>query len=312
LPSTIHVHRLPVLAALAAALALVAAACGSSVKTSTPPAAGNRASNGVAIPADPTRIVSLSPTATEMLFAIGAGHQVVAVDKDSDYPPSVPRTNVDPLHVSGEALARYHPDLVVTSGDSANLPHQLAVLKIPAVVDPAADTLNDTYTQIQGLGVDTGHTAAATNLVTSMRTQIADLQAQAHPKAPGMTYYYELDQTFYTVTSQTFVGQLFTMAGVHNIADSAPDAAGGYPQLSSEAIVHDNPDLIFLADTLCCGQSAATVKARPGWSSIRAVQTGQIVGLNDDIASRWGPRVVDLFRQIVQAVNAAPPPPTGG
>ncbi len=292
-------RKLSVVLAIAGLVAL--AGCGSSSKPASSPTSG-----------PPTRIVSLSPTATEMLYAIGAGPQVVAVDKDSDYPPQVPRTKLDPLNVSAEALATYHPDLVVVSDNSNNLIKQLATLKIRAIDDPSANTLNDTYNQINGLGAATGHPAAAANLVQQMRSSIATTAAQLHPQAKDLTYYWELDQTYYTLTSHTFVGQLMSMAGVHNIADAAPNAAGGYPQLSSEAIVHADPDLIFLSDTLCCGQSEATVKARPGWSTIRAVQTNQVVGLNDDIASRWGPRVVQLFQQIVQAVNAAPAPaPTG-
>jgi iron complex transport system substrate-binding protein len=95
------------------------------------------------------------------------------------------------------------------------------------------------------------------------------------------------------------------MAGLDNIADpaDADGSKGGYPQLSEEFIVKADPDFVFLADTKCCGQSAATVKARSGWAGLTAVKQDQIVALDDDIASRWGPRVVDLFRTIVAATK---------
>jgi iron complex transport system substrate-binding protein len=120
-----------------------------------------------------------------------------------------------------------------------------------------------------------------------------------------MSFYHELDDTYYSVTSSTFIGQLYELVGLRNIADSAKGAGGGYPQLSGEYIIEADPDLIFLADTKCCGQSQATVAARPGWDRIAAVERGNVVPLDDDVASRWGPRVVDLLQRIGRAVVAA-------
>src|SRR5262249_19213198 len=112
-------------------------------------------------------------------------------------------------------------------------------------------------------------------------------------------------QTYYSVTSKTFVGSLFSMLGLKNIADPSGTADTAYPQLSAEVIVKADPDLIFLADTKCCGQSAATVANRAGWSGCSAVRNGRVIALDDDIASRWGPRVVDLLRAITEAVAQA-------
>ncbi|RMH67259.1 MAG: ABC transporter substrate-binding protein, partial [Actinomyces sp.] len=120
-----------------------------------------------------------------------------------------------------------------------------------------------------------------------------------------ITYYHELDDTLYTVTSGTFVGEIYALFGLENVADPA-DADGsafGYPQLSAEYLVDADPDLIFLADTKCCGQSAATVAARPGWDTLTAVREGHVVELDDDIASRWGPRVVDFARAVAAALD---------
>jgi iron complex transport system substrate-binding protein len=93
------------------------------------------------------------------------------------------------------------------------------------------------------------------------------------------------------------------LMGLVNIADGVEEG-NDYPQLSAEIIVEKNPDIIFLADTKCCAQSAETVAARDGWGGLQAVATGSIVALDDDIASRWGPRLVDLVRVVAEAITA--------
>ena len=141
-----------------------------------------------------------------------------------------------------------------------------------------------------------------------MRTEIDKIIQDVPKRDTPLTYYYELDQSFYSVTSKTFVGSILGRMGLENVADAADadGSKGGYPQLSQEVLVQADPDMIFLADTKCCGQSAATVKERQGWSTIAAVKSGQIVELDDDIASRWGPRIVDLVRAMADAVAKVP------
>jgi iron complex transport system substrate-binding protein len=245
----------------------------------------------------PTRVVSLSPTATEMLFAIDAGGQVVAVDDQSNYPPSAPRTKLSGFQPNVEAIAGYRPDLVVFATDTGDLAASLRRLAIPALALPAATRLDDAYAQIQQLGKATGHTAEAERLVTGMRGEIQQIVADAKLDRP-LSYYHELDKNLFSVTSKTFIGQLYGQLGLENIADEADKDGSGYPQLSAEYVVKADPDLIFLADTKCCGQSARTVAARAGWDQVRAVRDGAVVGLDDDVASRWGPRVVDFLRVI--------------
>ncbi|MGH9154628.1 MAG: ABC transporter substrate-binding protein [Acidimicrobiales bacterium] len=261
------------------------------------------------VPGRPVRIVSLAPSTTEMLFAIGAGPQVVAVDDQSNFPPEVPRTDLSGFTPNLEAVAGYTPDLVVVSGDAGGLVAGLGQLRIPTAVFPAAGTLDDTYAQIEQLGAATGQVAEAAGLVARMQTDIAALLAEVPPRPEPLTYYHELDPTFYSVTSRTFIGAVYTAVGLVNIADGAT-GAGDYPRLSSEAIVRADPDLIFLADTRIkpTPQNAGTVAARPGWSTISAVRNGGVVVLDDDIASRWGPRIVDLLRQVIAAVKAVPAP----
>lgn len=256
----------------------------------------------------PERIVSLSPTLTEMLFAIDAGPQVVAVDDQSTYPADVPTSDLSGFKPNAEAVVAKNPDLVVLSDDLNKIVDQLTKLKIPVLLMPSAKVLDDTYKEIDQLGRLTGHQGEATALVESMHTQIDKIVKGVPARSRTLSYYYELDPTYYSVTSKTFIGSIFSLFGLTNIADAAdPDGAkSGYPQLSQEALIKANPDMIFLADTKCCQQSPETVKARTGWSRITAVANGQIVALDDDIASRWGPRVVDLVQSVADAVAKVP------
>ena len=307
-------RRLPALAA-AAALTAACAACGSSQATSSStvspaaaaasfPATVQAANGAVHIGARPTAIISLSPTSTEMLYAIGAGSQVKAVDDDSDYPPQAPMTKLSGFQPNVEAIVAYKPDLVVVAGNAGGLIGRLAAFKIPVLELPAATRLSDVYAQFGELGKATGHLAQAEQESAKVRSQLAQIAAAAPHHTAPLTYYYELDQTYYSVTSATFVGQLLQLLGMKSIADAAKGAAaaGGYPQLSSEFIIKANPDYVILADTLCCRQNAAAVARRPGWSGLTAVKEGHIIALNDDIASRWGPRIVDLLHTVETAI----------
>lgn len=258
---------------------------------------------GVTLPQRPTKIVSLSPSATENLFAVGAGGQVTAADDNSNYPLGAPRSDLSGFKPNAEAIAAKNPDLVILSNDTNNVVASLTRLKIPVYKAPAAVTLDDTYRQITEIGALTGHPAEAAALTQRMRDEIGKLIKDLPQRAKKLTYYYELDPTYYSVTGRTFIGSLFQMAGLVNIADAG---SVDYPQLSAESIVKANPDMIFLADTRCCAQSLETVKRRAGWAAITAVTRNQVYTLDDDIASRWGPRVVDLIRAIVDAVAKVP------
>jgi iron complex transport system substrate-binding protein len=309
----------PVSIVVAFVLALSITACGSyeasddapagnvasrSSEPSSFPVAVEGTSGQVTIDERPERIVSLSPTATEDLFAIGAGEQVIAVDDQSNFPPEAPATELSGFEPNVEAIAGFEPDLVVFATDPGDLGSSLEGLGITALQLDAAPTLEVAYEQIEQLGLATGHTDEAQALVDDMRSEIEGLANTADP-ASGTSFYYELDDTFYSVTSKTFIGQLFALLGLENIADEAGKGGGGYPQLSAEYILASDPDLIFLADTKCCGQSLETVSQRPGWHELSAVTRGHVVPLDDDIASRWGPRIVDLLRQISEAAASA-------
>jgi cobalamin transport system substrate-binding protein len=281
------VHRLTIaLAALAAALAVVSLSAA---------AHRQRAAHHY-----PHRIISLSPTATEDLFAIGAGKRVVAVDQDSNYPRRAPRTGLSGYQPNTEAIAKYHPDLVVISYNPNNLAARLKKLGIKVVNLAAATDLEQAYGEILRLGRLTGHTRGARAVVHSMRTQLAAIVRSVPKSRRHLRVYHELDPTYYSATSQTFIGTIYKLFGFRDIADAAGGTGGGYPQLSAEYIIAKNPQIIVLADTRCCGQSYTTVSGRPGWGSISAVQHHRVVPANDDVASRWGPRIVQFARTVAR------------
>lgn len=258
---------------------------------------------GVVVSARPGAIISLSPTATEILFAIGAGDQVIAVDEYSNYPDAAPMTDLSGFTPNVEALSTYSPDLVVIEFDPGDLTAALDGLGVPTIVQPTATSLEDVYRQITELGEATGNQVAADALVEEMQAEIAGTIAGLPEVEEPLTFYHELDPGLYSVQSTTFIGELYTMLGLADIADAAEGDAAGYPQLSPEFILERDPDLIFLADAKCCGQTAATVLARPGWDELTAASTGGIIELDDDIASRWGPRVVDFLDTVATAIE---------
>jgi iron complex transport system substrate-binding protein len=260
----------------------------------------------------PQAIVSIAPTATEMLFAIGAGDQVIAVDDQSNHPAeaAAKMTDLSGYEPNVEAIAGYEPDLVVASDDTVKA--QLEALGIPVWVGPAATTFEDTYEQLEQLGAATGHVAEAAELVAQMQSDIDEIAASVPPTETPLTVYHELSADGFSANSSTFIGQVYSRLGLQNIADLAEGDHGGYPQLNAESIVTADPDLIFLADTKCCGESLETVAARPGWQGITAVANGDVFEMDDDVASRWGPRVVDYMREVADAVNQAVTAPAGG
>jgi iron complex transport system substrate-binding protein len=265
------------------------------------------ASAATSAAAPPQRIVSLSPTATEDLFALGAGSQVVAVDDQSNYPASAPTTKLSGYTPNAEAIAAYHPDLVVLSADANGVVSALGKLHVPTLLLPPATSLGAAYEQIAKLGAATGHSAGAAALVGKLRRQVARVVASVPKSARGLRFYEELSPDYYSATSETFTGQVLKLLGLEDIADAADRKGSGYPKLSGEFIVAADPDLIVLADTKCCSQTPAKVKARPGWAGISAVKNGGVVGVSDDIASRWGPRIVDFMRAVAARARSLAP-----
>lgn len=307
------VRTASVLLSLVLALAMFATACGSDAEIVGDPAVsaedasavfGAEATDLIALveAGGAQRIVSLSPTATEMLFAIGAGDQVHAADEFSNFPADAPTTpGLSGYQPNIESIAALEPDLVIGQSPIEGL----AALGIAEYVQPAAASFDDIYNQMDEIGVLTGHRQTANEAASVLEAEIAAAQASLPETAEPLTYFHELGTELYSATSGTFIGEVYSLMGMVNIADAYDPDGFLYPQMTEEAIFAEDPDFIFLADTKCCEQSPDTVAARPGWDTLSAVQNGNVVALDDDVASRWGPRIIDFVEAIADGVNAA-------
>jgi iron complex transport system substrate-binding protein len=248
----------------------------------------------------PTKIISLSPSATEILYAVGAGSQILAVDNLSNYPANAPVSEISAFEPSVEAILAKKPDLVLLSIDSTKAPqirNALVKLGIPVLMEKAPATLKDVYAENTLLARVTDRQAGAVKLNASMAKSIKEILAKAK-KSSKIRIFHELDDTYYSVTSNTFIGKVYKDFGAVNIADAAAGADNsGYPQLSAEYLLKSDPQVIFLADAQY-GVTADSVSKRAGWSQISAVKNKKIVELPADIPSRWGPRLVDFYKLI--------------
>jgi iron complex transport system substrate-binding protein len=252
------------------------------------------------IPKKPTKIVSLSPSATEIFYAVGAGSQILAVDSLSNFPANAPVSQISAFEPNVEAILAKKPDLVLLSVDSIKAPQirdALMKFDIPVLMEKAPATLKDVYAENTLLAKVTDRQAGAVKLNASMARSIKNILTKAK-KSAKIRIYHELDDTYYSVTSNTFIGKVYRDFGAINIADAASGAdSSGYPQLSAEYLVKSDPQVIFLADAQY-GVTADSVSKRAGWSQISAVKNSKIVELPADIPSRWGPRLVNFYRLI--------------
>jgi iron complex transport system substrate-binding protein len=294
--------------ALLLVLALVAGACGSddakpTITTAAASGVFPVTVRGVEIPAVPERIVSLSATHTEVLFEIGAGPAVVATDVFSDYPATAAATEkVDAFNLNVEAVAALDPDLVVLSFDPGDAVAGFTALGIPALLfaPPGPATFDDVFAEWRDLGAATGRASEAEALVDEVSRELDQIIAAVPDTAVAPTYFIELDSTLFTAGSGTLIDWVFSRIGLQNIADPA---AGPFPQLSAEALVAADPAFYFLADTVCCGETADTVAGRPGFETLTAVTAGRVIELDDSLVSRWGPRLLELVRIVAKEVH---------
>ena len=314
--SLVRGGRTPVgaLALLLALLLALAAACGdegdngAAARTSTPTATAAAAvqypltltdglGRSVTLTSAPQRIASLSPAATEILFAVGAGGQVAAVDKFSDYPPEAKRREqLDAFQPSVEAIAGAQPDLVLVFYDPGNLVDGLTNANLTVFFLDTPTSVEGVLEQIRLLGQATGHRQEGEELAQSMQQGITAIEERLADVAQGPRLFHEVDNQLYTVAPASFVGNLYSILKAQNIAAGSDQA---YPQLSQEAIIEADPEVIILGDA-AGGESPETVMARPGWGSISAVKNDRIYVIDPDIVSRPGPRLVDALETLAQ------------
>ncbi len=245
--------------------------------------------------APPAAIVSLSAAHVEVLYAIGAGDQLVAGDKFSDCPKAASELeHLDSFQPSVEAIAALNPDLVLLAFPDPDLQEALDGVAVPSMLLGIPDSVDGVIDQIELLGGAVGHADEAATLGGAMEQRIEEIvQSLPEVEAPPKVFH-EVDNTLFTVGPGSFVGDLYDILKVENIAEATGEA---FPQMAQEAIIEAAPDVIILADEVA-GESAETVKARPGWDSIPAVQNDRIYAVDPDIVSRPGPRVVEALETL--------------
>ncbi len=296
--------------ALLLALLLTVTACAPRV-TPTPVAADLVFTDGlgrtVNLPAPAQRIVSLTPAGTEMLFAVGAGSQVVGRDTFSDYPAET--ASITDIGGSWgeydlEAITALEPDLVLAS--ALNPPELVASLEdlgLTVYSLPNPTTLEDMFATMELVGTLTGHADEAIALVESLSARVAAVDAAIAPLSYVPTVYYELDATNpaspYTAGPGTFVDLLIGRAGGYNIGGELEDQ---WAPISLEQILVADPGIILLGDT-AYGETPETVAARPGWDVLTAVQNEQVFTFDDNLVSRPGPRLVDGLEALVEILH---------
>jgi iron complex transport system substrate-binding protein len=249
----------------------------------------------VAIKAPPQAIASLSAGATEVLYAIGAGGQIAAVDKTSDCPAStatLPKT--DAFNPSVESISALKPDLVVLFYDPGDLVTSLQGAGLTTILLNTPSSIDQVFQQAALLGQATGHASEASKLVDRMKSRIDAIKKTIPSTVTHPSVYHEIDNTYFTAGPGSFIDDLYQVLGARNIAASTGEA---FPQLSQESIIAANPDVIVLADE-DAGETPAKVQARAGWSSISAVQADRIYTIDPDIVSRPGPRLIDALEML--------------
>lgn len=265
------------------------------------------AGKSITLASKPTKIVSLAPSNTEILFALGLGQQVVGVSNYCDYPAEAKNkkkvVGLD-MRANREEIAQLAPDLVLAAGitnqDDVKALEALQ-LKVFTVGKPmvGAATVEDVIADIESVGRITGTSDKANRIAADMRRRVEAITTVTKT-ASKPTVFFELDATEpskpFTPGPGSFIDGLITMAGGQNIA---ADAKMPWAQLSSEEIVSRNPDLIVLGDAKY-GVTKEQVAGRPGWSAIKAVQNGAIFEIDDDLVSRPGPRVVEGLEQLAK------------
>jgi iron complex transport system substrate-binding protein len=255
----------------------------------------------VTLAAAPKRIVSVAPSATEIVFAIGAGDRVVAADDFSDYPAAAKALpKVGGFKASPEKIVSFHPDLVLTTttGDLATVLEGQSLKVI--VLEPA--DIEAVYRSILLIGSVLDRDAQAKDLVASMRSRIAAVADKAKPTTK-VRVLHELDASdpskIFVAGPGNFIDSMITTAGGLNVASSAKSA---YPQLSNEEILRSDPEVIVLSDA-AFGASPEVVAARPGWSAITAVRMKRVYPIDPDIVSRPGPRLADAVEAYAKLLH---------
>lgn len=321
-------HRRAPLLLAAALLTLALAACGGGAKNTDAVATNATPAVSVASPAQPAasaagsasfpltarssdgrsvtlakaaeRIICLSPGNTEIFYAIGAGRSVIATDQFSDYPAEAKALpKIDYSNPSVESIVALKPDLVIAATRQKELvpAFEQAGLKVLLLEEP--DSVDGVLQRVTLQGAISNRPTEAAALVTDMQGKIKAVTDKVAGVTSGPRVYHELDPGLFSVAPNSFIGDMYTRLKARNIAQGA---SGAFPQLSAEAIIAADPEVIVLTDAKYPGGTPDDVKKRSGWSAISAVRSNRLYALDGDLVSRPGPRIVEGFQQIAKAL----------
>ena len=302
-PATVAPVSSSVASSSSASVSSVASSAASSAASIT---VTDSAGRTVTIPGSLQRIVTLTPSTTEIAFALGLGKQIVAVDTWSDYPAEtkdLPKVKMMPVNF--EQVVALKPDLVLVAGiTSPDDIKKLADLKLTVLVVGKSDTSFDgMMADIQLVGKATGKDAQAKIVTDAMKQKLNSLKATLAKAQTKPRVYWEIDASDpakpYTPGPGSFVNDLISIAGGTNIAANAKAA---WAQINSEEIVAGNPEVIVLSDSLF-GMTTEMVKARKGWEVISAVKNNKVFPIDDNLVSRPGPRLVDGLEAAAKLIH---------
>ena len=255
----------------------------------------------------PKRIVSLAPSVTEMLFAIGAGDRVVGVTDFCDYPPeALQKPKLGYAHPNLESLMALVPDLVIAPKEyvKPDVIAKLEQLKIPVFV-LAATAVEDIFGHLQTLGRMLDRSVAANDIVLELRRQMADIKARMQSVPPVRVLYVLNSQPLITVGPGSYIDQLIGMAGGVNVA---AQSASPYPRLSMEVVLQQDPEVLLFPVGRAEGISESEQQTWQRWATLTAVRQGRLHQISADLVNRPGPRIVDALGQLTAILHPAAPP----
>ncbi len=294
------------------ASALMLAACAPATPAATPTPSPITVTDGtgrtVTLAAPAQRIVTLAPSNTEILFAIGAGDRLIGRDDYSDYPAealSVPSIGSLYPSVNAEAVVALKPDLVLAAGITSDADVKtLNDLGLTVYKGHNATNLDDIYADLLALGKLTGRATEAEQLVADSRSRADAVTSKTSGAGNKPVVLYEIDATEpskpWTAGPGSFIDLLITMAGGENVGQVG---SGDYFQLSLEQLVAQDPDVIVLGSATYGGQTPAMVAQRAGWENIKAVKNGAVYTFDDNLVSRPGPRVVIGLETLAKLIH---------
>lgn len=254
----------------------------------------------------PQRIISLAPATTELMFAIGAGGQLVGATKNCNFPPaaeSLTRVGGGTLEsLSREVIVSLQPDLVLCRWDHHQpLMDTLEQFHIQTLaIGP--ETLEELFAEATMLGEITGHAAKSEQLVSQMKQRLDRITAKVKliSESERRKVFYEVwDEPLMTAGPGSFIGEALTLAGMKNIFS---DVTTAYPKVSDELVVERNPDVILSPSTHASRVTVEQMLQRQGWGDIKAIREKQVFIIDGDHISRCGPRLLDAIEEMIRKV----------